>query len=157
MVIILDWIYTSLRWGLGIVFVVAGGAKLLEPKVFAVLIEAYGLVPEVLILPVAIGLPVLEVVAGIGLICDIRGSLLVIAGLLVLFLFILGYGIEMGLDVDCGCFGPEDPEAKAFHGLQSALYRDLVMLVGVAFIYAWRRLRSIQPKTISMVADKIIS
>ena len=41
-----------------------------------------------------------------------------------LFMAILGYGISMGLDVDCGCFGPEDPESKAFHGLRAALYRD---------------------------------
>jgi hypothetical protein len=108
-------------------------------------IEAYGFVPEGLLIPVAIGLPLLEVIAGFGLLFDIRGSLAVITGLLVLFMVVLGYGIWMGLDVDCGCFGPEDPEAEAFHGLRLSLFRDLVMMAGVIFIYGWRRYRAIRP------------
>jgi len=77
-----------MRWILGGVFVYAGSTKLLEPKTFAVLIEAHGIVPESLLIPVAIALPVLEVAAGIGLIFDIEGSLSVIAGLLGLFIVI---------------------------------------------------------------------
>jgi len=110
----------------------------MEPKTFAVLIEAYGIVPEGLLMPVAVVLPALEVAAGVGLLFDIEGSLSMIAALLMLFIAILSYGIWMGLDVDCGCFGPEDPEAKAFHGLRQSLHRDLVMLAGIAFVYGWR-------------------
>ncbi len=55
----------------------------------------------------------------------------------------------MGLDVDCGCFGAEDPEAEAFHGLRTALYRDLVMMAGIVFLYVWRRIRSIEPIRLS--------
>jgi hypothetical protein len=57
---------------------------------------------------------------------------------------VLSYGIWMGLDVDCGCFGPEDLEAKAFHGLKGSLLRDLVMLAGIAFIYGWRQYGAIK-------------
>ena len=145
-----DWIYKLTRWVLGGVFIYAGCIKLLEPQTFAVLIEAYGIVPERLLPVVAVLLPVLEVAAGIGLLCDIEGSLAVIAGLLVLFVAILGYGIWLGLDVDCGCFGPEDPEAEAFHGLRASLYRDLAMLAGIAFLYAWRRYRAITPVKMSL-------
>jgi hypothetical protein len=52
--------------------------------------------------------------------------------------------------VDCGCFGPEDPEAEAFHGLRAFLYRDLAMLAGIAFLYVWRRYRAITPVKISL-------
>lgn len=152
---ILDWIYRLLRWGLGAIFIYAGSTKLLEPEIFAVLIEAYGIVPERLLMPVAIALPALEVIAGIGLLFDIRGSLSVIAGLLVLFIAVLGYGIWMGLNVDCGCFGPEDPEAKAFHGLRLSLNRDLVMLAGVVFIYGWRRYRAIRPINFKLIMNKL--
>jgi len=141
----MDWLYMLCRWTLGGIFIYAGGTKLLEPEMFAVLIEAYGIVPEGLLMPVAIGLPFLEVIAGFGLLFDIRGSLALISGLLAFFMAVLVYGIWMGLDVDCGCFGPEDPEAVAFHGLRQALFRDLVMMVGVFFIYGWRRYRDIQP------------
>ena len=150
----IDWIYKLSRWGLGGVFIYAGSIKLLEPKTFAVLIEAYGIVPESLLMPLSIVLPAIEVAAGIGLLFDIEGSLSVITGLLVLFIAILGYGIWMGLDVDCGCFGPEDPEAEAFHGLKVSLYRDLVMLAGIGFMYMWRRYRTIEPLKIMLLINK---
>lgn len=149
-----DWMYKISRLSLGGIFIYAGSIKLLEPKTFAILIEAYGIVPESLLIPVAIILPVLEVAAGIGMLFNIEGSLSVIAGLLVLFIAILGYGIRMGIDVDCGCFGPEDPESEAFHGLKASLYRDLVMLSGIVFMYIWRRYRAIKPVKITLLIKK---
>jgi uncharacterized membrane protein YphA (DoxX/SURF4 family) len=137
--------YTWIRWALGAVFLYAGAGKLADPHTFAVLIDAYGLVPPPLLMPVAVGLPVLEVAAAIGLMADLRGSLAMTAALIVLFVCILIYGIHMGLDVDCGCFGPEDPEAEAFHGLRSALYRDVVMLAGIGYLYWLRFSRSHTP------------
>jgi uncharacterized membrane protein YphA (DoxX/SURF4 family) len=142
----MHWPYKLCRWTLSIIFIYAGGAKLLKPEIFAILIDAYGFLPERLLIPVAIGLPLLELIAGIGLLFDIRGSLALITGSLVLFMAVLGYGIWMGLDVDCGCFGLKDPEAEAFHGLRLSLLRDLAMMTGVLFIYGWRRYHSIQPK-----------
>jgi hypothetical protein len=153
----IDWLYRLCRWTLGGIFIYAGGTKLLEPEIFAVLIEAYGIVPEGLLMPVAIGLSFLEVIAGIGLLFDIRGSLALITGLLVLFMVVLVYGIWMGLDVDCGCFGPEDPEAEAFHGLRLSLFRDLVMMVSVFFIFGWRRYRSIRPAGVMAIVIQLFS
>jgi hypothetical protein len=151
----MDWSYRLCRWTLGGVFIYAGGTKLVEPEIFAVLIEAYGIVPERLLMPVAIGLPLLKVIAGIGLLFDIRGSLALITGLLVLFIVVLGYGIWMGLDVDCGCFGPEDPEAEAFHGLRMSLFRDLFMMAGVAFIYVYRWYRAIRPEGAMVIVNQL--
>ena len=149
------WIYKLARWTLGLVFIYAGSIKLLAPRTFAVLIGAYGIVPDGMLMPVAIILPALEVTAGIGLLFDIEGSLAVIAGLLGLFIAILGYGIWMGLDVDCGCFGPDDYEADAFHGLRQSLYRDMVMLAGIAFIYGWRRHCNIKPARAAVIIQKL--
>jgi len=153
---IFPWLYRLLRWSLGGIFIYSGIAKLIAPITFAVLIDAYGLVPEVLLMPVAVIVPLLEVLAGVGLLVDLRGSLAVIAGLLLLFVAILGFGIHMGLDVDCGCFGPEDPEAKAYHGLGAALYRDIAMLAAVAFIYWWRSHSRIEPIRIETLMGKRI-
>ena len=144
-----------LRWGLGSVFFYSGVSKLMAPQTFSVLIEAYGLLPEVLLMPAALILSTVELIASLGLLADIRGSLGTIAGMLVLFVAILGYGIGMGLDVDCGCFGPDDPEAEAFHGLRTALYRDLFMLAAVGFLYSWRRIRNIRPQTFHNLVDFI--
>ena len=82
----MDWLYRLCRWTLGGIYIYAGGIKLMEPEIFAVLIDAYGIVPEGSLMPVTIGLPFLEVIAGIGLLFDIRGSLALITGLLVIAL-----------------------------------------------------------------------
>jgi uncharacterized membrane protein YphA (DoxX/SURF4 family) len=134
----LQWIYLVMRLALGIVFIWSGGAKLLEPQAFSVIIDAYGLVPPVTVWPIAVGLALLELIAGIGLIFEVPWSLEVITALIFLFIAILIYGIRMGLDVDCGCFGPDDPEAEAFHSLRPALYRDVVMMAAIGFLFLRR-------------------
>lgn len=140
-----------LRLILGAIFLVSGIAKLADPRSFAVIIEAYGILPELLVMPVALALPALEIVAAVGLILNRRGSLELMTLLMVIFMAVLAYGLYLGLDVDCGCFGPEDPEAKAFHGLRSALYRDVVIMFGIFYLFyrrhliikgPWRRDRS---------------
>jgi len=64
--------------------------------------------------------------------------------LIVGFIGVLSYGIAIGLDIDCGCFGPGDPEGEAFHSLRSALMRDCFMLAGAAFLYGWRFLHPVR-------------
>ena len=138
-------IYPLIRVLLSIIFLWSGISKLIDPTQFAVIIDAYGLMPDAWILPLAVIFPLLEVILGLGLLLDIRGSLAGITGLLILFMAILGYGIRLGLDIDCGCFGPQDPESEAFHSLRPALYRDFVMIAGVIYLYFWRYYRSIKP------------
>lgn len=133
--------YWLLKIGLGGIFLWSGIGKLINPLAFALLIEAYGIIPEAAVMPIAYGLPIIEVAAGLGLWFDLKGSLTTITALLLFFMAILGYGVFLGLDIDCGCFGPDDPEGQAFHGLRGAIYRDMAMLAAAAYIYAWRRFR----------------
>lgn len=142
---IFNRLYILLRWIIGTIFIYAGITKLIEPVVFATLIDAYGLLPEIMIMPVAVVLPVLEIIAGVALIFDIKYALVLITALLTLFIAVLAFGISMGLDIDCGCFGPGDPEAKAFHGLKTTLYKDLIMAVSIAYLFLWRRIQKIEP------------
>ena len=151
---ILDSLYHIGRLGIGTLFIYAGSLKLSDSAVFAALIDAFGIVPEGLLGPVSVLLPVLELLAGVALLFDLEGSLSIITGLLILFTAILGYGIWMGLDVDCGCFGPQEPEAKAFQGLRTSIYRDLAMLAGVVYLYVWRRKRGIQPIRLALALFK---
>ena len=130
----------GIRWSLSGIFIYSGLIKLMDPQRFAEVISGFGLLPHALIFPAAILLPILEVVAGVGLIFTLRGSLAAITAMLALFMAVLVYGIHLGLDIDCGCFGPEDPE-QAYKGLKTALARDMVMLIGVMFLY-WSRGRS---------------
>jgi len=137
--------YRGIRFCLAAVFLWSGITKFLDPVSFGVLIDAYGLIPKTWVMPAAILLSSLEIIAGAGLIMDIYGSLAAITGMVILFIAILTYGIHMGLDIDCGCFGPHDPEAKAFHGLRTALTRDFVLMAGVLYLYGWRYYRSVRP------------
>lgn len=134
-----SWLDTGCRWTLGGVFIVAGVLKASDPVVFATLIEAYGLVPGLLLMPVALALIALEIAAGAGLLLGVRGSLEAVTGMLVLFILVLAWGMHLGLDVDCGCFGPGDPEAEAFHGLGTTLLRDLAMLAAATWLFIRRR------------------
>ena len=136
------WIYHFIRLVIAAIFIWSGLTKISDPNSFAVVIDAYGLMPETWVMPVAIGLSFLELIAGFGLLMDVTGSLPLTTGLLLLFMAVLAYGIVLGLDVDCGCFGPGDPEAAAFHDLRAALFRDGLIMAGLVYLYAWRRSRT---------------
>jgi uncharacterized membrane protein YphA (DoxX/SURF4 family) len=151
----LSLLYKIVRFSLGTLFLYSGVTKLATPLSFATLIDAYGLIPESFTLPLAILLAVLEIVSGVGLLFDIKGSLTTVSGLLILFMIVIGYGIWMGLDVDCGCFGPEDPEAAAFHGLRSALYRDFCLIVGVIFLYIYRFQHAVTPISFQLLLNNL--
>ena len=143
--LISPWLYRLIRIVIAILFYWSGVAKLFDPRSFALVIEAYGFIPESMIMPMAICLPVLELITAIGLLADIKGSLTIITGLLGLFMVILAYGIWLGLDIDCGCFGLEDPEGEAYHGLRPAMYRNFIILGGIIYLYIWRFTRSKKP------------
>jgi len=132
-VIASPWFSLSIRLALGLIFVYAGFIKLIDPKAFAKIISHYDIVPESFLPVVAIGLPALEFLSGLGLIFNIRGSLAVISSLLIMFSVVLGYGIFNDLNIDCGCFTPE--EINQQDGLKLAFYRDLILIGGAFFLF----------------------
>jgi uncharacterized membrane protein YphA (DoxX/SURF4 family) len=138
----LTWLYHFLRLALAVIFIYAGAIKLLNPKAFAHAIAQYDLVPEGLLPLVAIGLPALEVLAGLGLILEVRGSLSIIGVLLLVFLVILGYAVWQNLDIDCGCFTVDELDAQ--HSVRTAFWRDLIMIGATLFLYRRRRSRAPQ-------------
>ena len=130
----------AVRWLIAGIFVYSGAVKLGDPARFAEIIAGFGLLPAALISPLAVLLPVIELIAGIGLLFTLRGSLPTITVMLLLFIAVLLYGIHLGLNIDCGCFGPKDPE-QVYKGLKAAVVRDMAMMAAVLFIY-WRRGRT---------------
>lgn len=129
------WFDRSARWCIAVVFVSAGLPKLADPVLFSELIGAYGLLPDAVLLPAAVLLPVAEVAAAILLLRGRKEGLWLAAAMLLLFIAVLGYGIHSGLDIDCGCFGPDDPEHLAFSGLRTALLRDLLFCIPVLYSF----------------------
>lgn len=133
------WLYLFVRIALALLFIYAGSLKLIDPKAFARAISHWGLVPEPLLPVVAIGLPALEVIAGLALFFDLRVGLYAVSGLLLFFVCVLAYGVLNDMNIDCGCFGPDELAEKK--GLAHAFYRDLVFLGAVAFLFWWRFVR----------------
>ncbi len=138
------WPYLVGRLLLAGVFVWAGVAKLADPKSFAGVIEAYDLLPGFLVWPMAVGLPVLEILAGVGLAWDVRFSLEVIVGLLLLFIGVLWIGIAKGLAGDCGCRLFELVPERSLRG---AIHRDLMFIGLAGYLYWCRfwRFRAVRP------------
>lgn len=149
------WSYGGIRFLLGSIFLFSGASKLVAPDSFMLVMNAYGLIPEITLMPAAILLASLETIAGIGLMMDIRGSLSLISGMLCFFLLVVGYGIHLGLDIDCGCFGPNDPEGIAFHGLRSAAYRDIGMMSAACILFYQRKRFAFTPVGIYHYVKKI--
>ena len=123
------------QFALSLVFVYAAVSKMANLQSFADLIADFGIVWDPLVFPVAVGLSTIELLAGIGLLLNVRYMLGLVSLLLGLFLVVLVYGLWLGLDVECGCFGFGDPGASG-GGLQGVLYRDVALLGCCAFLYA---------------------
>jgi putative oxidoreductase len=97
-----------LRLGLGALFFVAGGMKLLHPALFFSDLLSYRVAfPEMFLRWVAVGLPWFEVFIGLGLIVDFWPETIRPAACLLWLVFVvmLGQALMRGLDLNCGCFG----------------------------------------------------
>lgn len=119
-----------LRVALALVFVSAGLLKLGDLRQFADRLGDFGLVPDALVFPTAWAVSALELLAGVALVVNLRGSLIAILLLLVTFLAVLAYGIQLGLDVECGCFGP------GYHAnMRTQFVIDLGLVLGCGLVY----------------------
>lgn len=139
-------LYHGCRLLFVMIFLWSGLTKAVNPAAFAVIIEAYGLVPDGLAGLAAVVLIAAELMAAVGLLFERKGALTAITLMMVLFIAVLAYGLILGLDVDCGCFGPDDPEAEAFGNLRTALYRDLLLLPAIGYLYLWRFVNHRSPR-----------
>jgi len=139
-------IYTLLRTVIAVLFFIAGVIKIQDLSAFAEVIAAFGLVPDPLPGIFAIALPLIEITVGILLLLDFKGSLGVVTIMTVMFFAVLTYAIYMGFDIDCGCYGPGDPEAEAFQNIRGALWRDFGILAGVGYLYWFRYTNGIRLK-----------
>ncbi len=138
---VLLWMDRLGRWIISLFFLVAAVPKLFNVHGFAALIDAYAILPDIFLLPTAIVLPILEIILAVGLLFNRLTSKIGVGLVLLSFIILLSYSILQGLDIDCGCFGLEDPEQMAFRGLRVALVRDIVMLIPLAYSFWYHRYR----------------
>lgn len=141
-------IYVIVRVILGLVFIYAGATKITDPLGFAAAIDEYGLVTWRMANLIARTLPIIEIISGLGLIFDIKGALGLVVAQLLGFVTVLAYAIHLGLDIDCGCFGPSDPAAPEPGGLWITMLRDLLMVTACVLLYWQRRILGVMPRSV---------
>ena len=122
-----------LSWGLRLslagLFMTAGLLKIPDVAGFAEAVAAYGLLPAWLTLPAAAYLPWLELTAGLALLLPHwhRAAGVVLMGMMLSFTAALASAHVRGLNLDCGCFGPDESAGYAWQ-----LIRNTAILASLA-------------------------
>ncbi len=119
---------------LGCVFIYASLDKIRHPDLFAEAVYNYQLLPDVAINLVAIWLPWLELCSGALLLLGlwIRGSVLTLSGLMIVFGMALGINLARGLDIHCGCFTTDSTDPITI----LTLFQDSLFLL-LGFYLFW--------------------
>ncbi|MDB5032770.1 MAG: DoxX family protein [Chlorobi bacterium] len=125
------WLSLGVRVVLGVIFLVAGAEKLVALPTFGHSIADYQLLPESLSNIFALSFVWTEIVVGVLLLAGvaIRGSALVTAAMLIVFLVAVISAIARGMTIDCGCFaGKSEPVGP------KKVIEDLLLLAAALFL-----------------------
>ena len=103
----MQFVWRSLAFIIGAIFIYAGVIKALDPVQFANDIDNYKILPWTIGVGLAFYLPWLEMFCGLALISRFfyGGALAVLTGLTSVFLAATVAAKVRGLDITCGCFG----------------------------------------------------
>jgi hypothetical protein len=121
------------QFALGAIFAAAGALKWADPRALADGIHAYRILPPALIDPLALGLPVLEIVLGVCLAAGWRARRAAL-GILLLSLVFLAALLQARLrrlDLQCACFGP----MSAWEAAIPPLPRDAALALLAAWLW----------------------
>lgn len=104
-----------LRFGLALLFLWAGAAKILSPVDFIQTIESYQLISYSFSVFFAYFIPILEILCGLSILfnkIDLGASMI----LLLMMLFFIAAMLQAwirGLDITCGCFGKSSAQNRS--------------------------------------------
>lgn len=133
-IILTKWMQAVARTLVGGIFIYAGVIKILDPWSFADSVAAFKVLPIFLVTPVALSLPVMEGLLGLGLLTGMRqrACAATVFILCVLFAGLLVQASLRGLEVDCGCFGKG---AASTAKTVEAILRDLVLAAVAGWLF----------------------
>jgi len=125
------WCIRSILAGL---FIYAGCLKIQSPQIFSDSIHSFKLIPKEVIMPIAITLPLFEIVLGLLLLSKrtTRTASLGITLLMGLFTVAVLSALARGLKIDCGCFGSGAP---SFFRMWVDVARDIILMIMALFSY----------------------
>ena len=123
-----------LAWVVGIYFIYAAYGKIEDPAKFAGSIKLYKLMPLWSVHAQALLMPWWELVGGLALLIPFlrRAGAVIVAVLLLMFIFAISWALAHGLNIDCGC-----TKNASKVGLP-VLIRDIAMLVCMCAILWYR-------------------
>lgn len=123
----MNWLFRILHLLFGGTFVYAGVLKAMDPGLFLLDIRSFDILPDPYAAFLAMGLPWLEILAGLAVVTSILrpGGLLVLNGLLLSFLGAILLSWYRGIDIRCGCFGSPDATSNYIE----LLIRDGILLL----------------------------
>ncbi|MFT5467716.1 MAG: putative oxidoreductase [Verrucomicrobiales bacterium] len=129
-----------LRIILGGYFILAALSKIKDPQTFALQIRDYQILGDPWPTVFAVGLPWLELFAGIGIVIHrlYAGSLTVITGLLVAFMIALASLVARNITIDCSCGVRESTPAEALL-IDSGLLAIAIALAVIEFCATRRK------------------
>lgn len=119
------------------VFVAAAIPKLMDPSSFAEDVANYRMLPDALVGPVAVALPIVELLIGAALITGVHaaGAAFLAGGLMIVFAIGMAQAMARGIDLECGCFG----EATEMDVSGLTILRNVVLTIACAPIVLARR------------------
>ncbi len=123
-----------LHFFFGGVFVYAGVLKVADPMSFLDDVRSFDLLGDPWAAWLAMGLPWLEILAGLAVMSGLlrSGGLLILNGSLLLFLAAISFSWWRGIDIRCGCFGHADATSNYY----DLILRD-VLLLAAGLVLAW--------------------
>ena len=121
-----------IRLFIGSYFIYVAVGKIIHPEAFWVSITNYQLLSKQAAGLVAIYLPWIELFSGLFLILglNLRGSSIIVCGLLIIFIVAVGSALARGLDINCGCI-TQKAQPVGF----KKIIEELFMLSGILFIF----------------------
>lgn len=94
-----------LNWPLGLLFLYSGSVKIFRLPQFAQSVGEFGIVLDGLVKPTAFMVCIVELGLAYVFWQQRSWAMLATATLLLGFVGVLLYGVAIGLDIECGCFG----------------------------------------------------
>ena len=119
---------------LAAIFIYAGVDKIRDPLQFADSVAAFAILPNALVTPMAVGLPVFEVLCGLMVLAQPtrRVGALALTLATAMFIVALVSALARGLTLDCGCFGAGAPSRPRMWA-ESIL--DVALFAGAMWLY----------------------
>ena len=129
----------SFRLILGYIFIYASISKIVNPLEFSNQIDLYKATPLIINNMIALIIPWIELLIGLGLILNrnIKGSIILSIILLIIFIILLSQAYYRDISLDCGCFGTAsmktDLELSA--DMLKRIWEDIIFLCMSLYLY----------------------